>query len=166
MTKEISRREFMKKAATKSIGIGLGLSAAKTSRLFSEQKGIPRRKIGKRGLEITILGLGCVAIGHGPHTIAEGADIVNACIDAGVNYIDCASSYGNAEVKVGEMMKSRRREVVLTTKTLERAKEAAWEEINRSLDRLKTDYVDLLQIHSINSREQLDEITRKDGSLA
>ncbi|MBF8249024.1 MAG: Aldo ket red domain-containing protein [Bacteroidetes bacterium] len=105
-------------------------------------------------------------IPHGPHSITEGAKIVDACIDAGINYIDCASSYGNAEVKVGEVMKTRRKDVILTTKTLERDKDDAWKEINRSLERLKTDYVDLLQIHSINSMDQLDAVTGKNGSLA
>jgi len=67
---------------------------------------------------------------------------------------------------VGEVMKTRRQEVVLTTKTLERDKDSAWSEINRSLDRLKTDHVDLLQIHSINSIDVLEEVIDKNGSLA
>jgi aryl-alcohol dehydrogenase-like predicted oxidoreductase len=110
--------------------------------------------------------LGCVAIGYGRHTVSEGAGIVHSCIDHGINYIDCASSYGNAETKVGEALKSRRKEVVLATKTLERRKEAAWKEINRSLERLRTDAVDLLQIHAVNTFEDLDMITGPDGSLA
>ncbi len=55
---------------------------------------------------------------------------------------------------------------MLATKTLERSSDDAWREINRSLERLKTDHVDVLQIHSINRMDELDRITRKDGSLA
>lgn len=116
-------------------------------------------------MEVTILGLGCVAIGYGRHSIAGGARIVEACIDTGIDYIDCASSYGKAEDQVEEVMKSGRKEVVLTTKTLERRIESSWREINRSLERLKTDHIDLLQIHSVNAMDQLDEVTGKDGSL-
>lgn len=162
MNKKVSRREFVKETATKAVGVGLGLSSLHVL-AEGQPRGIPKRPLGKTGLEVTILGLGCVAIGFGPHSIEEGARIVEACIDSGINYIDCASSYGNGEEKVGEVMKTRRKEVVLTTKTLEREKESSWREINRSLERLKTEYVDLLQIHSINSMEQLDQIMN--GSL-
>ncbi len=164
MKERITRREFLKSSTAKTVGLGLGLSALQTLAAKPPQ-GIPQRMLGKTGLEVTILGLGCVAIGYGPHSVAKGAKIVEACIDAGITYIDCASSYGNAEEKVGAVMKNRRKEVVLTTKTLERDKESSWREINRSLERLKTDYVDLLQIHSINSMDQLNEVTSKNGSL-
>lgn len=160
MTVPISRRRFLKAAA----GAGIAFSAFPT---LGTQNAVPlpRRPLGTTGLDVTIIGLGCVAIGYGAHTVSEGAEIVNACVDMGINYIDCASSYGNAEVKVGEIMKTRRREVVLATKTLERSKENAWREINRSLERLQCSSVDLIQIHSVNSMRELDRVTSDDGSL-
>lgn len=127
--------------------------------------GIPRRTLGSTGIAVTALGLGCAPLGFGPLTVAEGARVVEACIDGGITYIDCASSYRNAEEKVGEVMKDRRKEVVLATKTLERTKEDTWDEINRSLERLQTDAVDLLQIHAVNSIADLDRVTADDGSL-
>ena len=160
LNRKITRRRFLRNAA----GTGLAFSAI-TDLNRSSRSALPRRPLGSTGLEVTILGLGCVAIGYGRHSVSEGAEIVHACIDQGINYIDCASSYGNAEVKVGEAMVTRRKEVVLTTKTLERSKESAWKEINRSLERLKT-YVDLLQIHAINTFDDLELITGRDGSLA
>lgn len=161
MTRTITRRRFLKNAA----GAGLAVSALRGVGPSIESP-LPRRPLGSTGLEVTILGLGCVAIGYGRHSVSEGAEIVHGCIDHGINYIDCASSYGNAEVKVGEVMKTRRKEVVLTTKTLERMKDAAWKEINRSLERLKVSRVDLLQIHAINTVDDLDLVTAPDGSLA
>lgn len=159
MAKSISRRVFLRQTAATTVALSLPT-------IVPSQRSIPQRPLGHTGLNVTILGLGCVAIGYGPHSIEEGAAIVDACIDAGINYIDCASSYGNGELKVGEVMKRRRKEVVLATKTLERSYDDAWREINHSLERLKTDHVDLLQIHSINRMNELDRITRKDGSLA
>jgi len=164
MTNQISRRDFLKKTAS-SVVAGLTFSAFSHSEFENSTKALQRRHLGNTGLSVTILGLGCVAIGYGRHTVEEGAEIVDACLNEGINYIDCASSYGNAEVKVGEVMKRRRNEAILTTKTLQRDREDAWKEINTSLERLKTDSVDLLQIHAINSFDDLDRIMAKDGSL-
>ncbi|MEX2115824.1 MAG: aldo/keto reductase, partial [Bacteroidota bacterium] len=111
MNRKITRRRFLKSAA----GAGLAISAI-TERTVSAKETLPHRPLGSTGLEVTILGLGCVAIGYGHHSVSEGAEIVHACIDQGINYIDCASSYGNAEAKVGEVMRMRRKEVVLATK--------------------------------------------------
>ena len=163
MSQRITRRDFLKTTAA-GVGAGLTLSAFSPPGLIGE-KPLPRRPLGRTGLKVTVLGLGCVAIGYGRHTVEEGAAVIEACLDEGINYIDCASSYGNAEVKLGGVMKRRRKEAIITTKTLKRDREEAWEEINASLERLETDSVDLLQIHAINSFEDLDRITAKDGSL-
>lgn len=164
MEKHISRRDFLKKTAS-GVGAGLTLSAFSHTGFEGAPVALQRRPLGKTGLNVTILGLGCVAIGYGRHTVEEGAEIVESCLNEGINYVDCASSYGNAEVKVGEVMKRRRRDAILTTKTLKRDREDAWMEINQSLERLQTGSVDLLQIHAINSFDDLERIMRKDGSL-
>jgi uncharacterized protein len=160
----ISRRTFLTHVAGGALTLGIGVPTyAEGTR---RNKTIEKRPLGKTGLDVTILGLGCATIGYSSQSVAQGARIVEACIDAGINYIDCASSYGDAEVKVGEVMKTRRSEVILATKTLERKKEESWREINRSLERLKVDFVDLLQIHSINTFEELDRVMGTEGSLA
>lgn len=161
MRNDITRRRFLKTAATGTVGASLGLSHWTPGSLSA----LPRRPLGATGLQVTILGLGCASIGYSGQSVADGAKVVEASIDEGINYIDCASSYGDAELKVGEVMKRRRNEVILTTKTLERNREASWAEINRSLERLQTGFVDLLQLHAINSMEDLDRVTGRDGSL-
>jgi len=158
MPARYTRREFLGVAAAGAISVE-ALAHVRTG-----QK-LPTRPLGTTGLDVTILGLGCATLGYGGHTIAEGARIVEACIDGGITYIDCASSYRNAEVKVGEIMKDRRKEVILATKVLERDKNAAWREINRSLERLRTDRVDVLQLHAINSMSDLGRIRSDDGAL-
>jgi aryl-alcohol dehydrogenase-like predicted oxidoreductase len=154
---KISRREFIKKTSTAIIGAGLvGIKGSSAE--------IEKRELGKTGLKVTILGLGCAQIGA-LRNFKLAVEIIETAIDLGINYIDTASTYGDAEEKVGEVMKSRRNEVVLATKTLQRDKESSWREINTSIERLKTDYVDILQIHSVNTMAQLDKITSKNGSL-
>jgi len=153
-----TRRQFLGAAAAGAISLkslGRGQSHA----------GLSKRPLGSTGLDVTILGLGCATLGYGGHSVPDGARIVEACLDGGVTYIDCASSYRNAEVKVGEIMKDRRKEVILATKVLERDKNAAWREINRSLERLRTDRVDVLQLHAINSMSDLGRIRSDDGAL-
>jgi len=162
MKKLITRRTFLRTAA----GAGLAVSAFPGIPYASASETLERRPLGSTGLQVTLLGLGCVAIGQGRLSLAEAEEVVHCCIDEGINYIDCASTYGDAEVKVGQVMKSRRKEVVLATKTLERDKEDAWREINRSMERLGTDRIDLLQIHSVNRLEELDRVTGKSGCLA
>ncbi len=158
----LTRRDFLKRSA----GGVLAASVLGTSRLYPDEEAIPRRPLGATGLNPTILGLGCATIGFGGHSMKEGAAVVEACIDAGITYIDCASSYGDAELKAGEVMRTRRNEVILATKTLERSRDAAWAEIGRSMERLRTDRIDLLQIHAVNSMEDLDRVFDAEGSLA
>jgi aryl-alcohol dehydrogenase-like predicted oxidoreductase len=154
---KISRREFIKKTSTAIIGAGLvGIKGSSAE--------IEKRELGKTGLKVTILGLGCAQIGA-LRNFKLAVEIIETAIDLGINYIDTASTYGDAEEKVGEVMRSRRNEVVLATKTLQRDKESSWREINTSIERLKTDYVDILQIHSVNTMAELDKITSKNGSL-
>ncbi|CUU01695.1 hypothetical protein JGI1_00314 [Candidatus Thermokryptus mobilis] len=154
---KISRREFIKKTSTAIIGAGLvGIKGSNAE--------IEKRELGKTGLKVTILGLGCAQIGA-LRNFKLAVEIIETAINLGINYIDTASTYGNAEEKVGEVMRSRRNEVILATKTLQRDKENSWREINKSIERLKTDYVDILQIHSVNTMAELDKITSKNGSL-
>lgn len=161
-TPPITRRDFMKTTA----GGVLAATVLTSTGLYPAGKGLPRRPLGATGLNPTILGLGCATIGFGGHSVREGAAIVEACLDEGITYIDCASSYGDAELKVGEVMRTRRKEAILATKSLERTREAAWAEIGRSLERLHTDHIDLLQIHAVNSMEELEQVFAPGGSLA
>lgn len=153
---KLTRREFLKKAGVSIIAMKFASKDIKFE--------IEKRKLGKTGLEVTILGLGCAQIGS-IRNYKQAIKIIETAIDMGINYIDTASTYGDSEEKVGEVMKSRRKEVILATKTLQRDKESSWREINTSLERLKTDYVDLLQVHSVNTMYELDKITSKNGSL-
>jgi len=164
MRRSLTRRSFLKVAATGAAGLAAGVAArSETGR--ARRVALEHRPLGSTGLEVSLLGLGCVALGSKSLTLSEGAELVEACLDGGITYVDCASTYGDAELKVGEVMRTRRAEVVLATKTLEREKDQAWKEINRSLERLQSSRVDLLQLHAINRMVELDQIMASDGAF-
>jgi aryl-alcohol dehydrogenase-like predicted oxidoreductase len=96
----------------------------------------------------------------------EDADkVMELIIEAGVNHIDVAPSYGHAELLIGPWMPRERGRFFLGCKTLERSKEGAWKEIRESLQRLQTESFDLYQCHAITSMEELDAVTMKGGAL-
>lgn len=90
-------------------------------------------------------------------TQAQADAAMEQVLAAGVNHIDVAPSYGKAEVLLGPWMPRIRKDFFLGCKTLERTKQGAWDELQRSLEKLHTDHFDLYQIHAITSIAQLDE---------
>jgi aryl-alcohol dehydrogenase-like predicted oxidoreductase len=91
--------------------------------------------------------------------------VMEMVIEAGVNHIDVAPSYGQAEQRIGPWMPRERERFFLGCKTMERTKEGAWDELQQSLRRLQTDRFDLYQLHAITSMEELDGCTMQGGAL-
>lgn len=83
----------------------------------------------------------------------------------GVNHIDTAASYGDSELRIGPWMKEYRKDFFLATKTGERTYQKAKEELHKSLDRLKTDHVDLWQMHNLINTEERETALKSGGSL-
>jgi predicted aldo/keto reductase-like oxidoreductase len=90
---------------------------------------------------------------------------VRLALDAGINHFDVAAGYGDAELRLGPWMPRIRDRIFLATKTGERDLEAAWRQINASLERLQTDHVDLIQLHAIGDLADLDRATADSGAL-
>ena len=96
----------------------------------------------------------------------EDADkVMEQVIEAGINHIDIAPSYGQAEERVGPWMPRERERFFLGCKTMERTKQGAWDEMQQSLKRLQTETFDLYQCHAITTMEELDSVTMKGGTL-
>jgi len=91
--------------------------------------------------------------------------VMEQVIEAGVNHIDIAPSYGQAEERVGPWMPRERKHFFLGCKTMERTKEGAWNELQQSLKRLQTETFDLYQCHAITAMEELDAVTMQGGAL-
>lgn len=122
-----------------------------------------KRRFGRSGHMSTLAIFGAAAF----YEISrEDADhVMEQVIAAGINHIDIAPSYGQAEERVGPWMKRERERFFLGCKTQQRTKEGAWDELRQSLKRLQTKTFDLYQAHAITKMEELDAITRKGGAL-
>ncbi len=84
---------------------------------------------------------------------------------AGLNHIDTAASYGESELRLAPWLKERRGDVFLATKTGHRSKDGAWDELNRSLERLEVDQVDLIQMHNLVKPDEWRKAMGEDGAL-
>jgi aryl-alcohol dehydrogenase-like predicted oxidoreductase len=96
---------------------------------------------------------------------ADADKVMEQVIEAGVNHIDIAPSYGQAEQRVGPWMPRERARFFLGCKTTERTKQGAWDEMQRSLKALQTETFDLYQLHAITTMEELNAVTMKGGAL-
>ena len=109
--------------------------------------------------------LGCGTMWFADLSQAETTATLNHALDRGVNYIDCARGYGDAEIKVGEAIGHRNDEFFLATKTDKRNRDAAAAEIDESLDRLQVHYLDLIQLHYVNYEHEFEQLMGKGGAL-
>lgn len=121
------------------------------------------RRFGRTGHYSTVAIFGGAGLGRVTQDVADRA--MEQIIAAGVNHIDIAASYGDAELRVGPWMDRERNRFFLGTKTTERTQQGAWEELQRSLERLRTDHLDLYEIHAITRMDELDAALAPGGAL-
>ncbi len=164
----MKRREFIQAVA--AVGFGARLSAAESESFQSPLKRpyIRRQVLGKTGVEVTVLALGGVigmqlppSESHDPVAIAETA------LDLGITYFDTAPSYNNgqSEANYGEVLAHRRDEVFLACKTGDRSYDGTMRSVEQSLKRLRTDRLDLLQIHGVSATEDVKAWSKPAGVL-
>ncbi len=125
-----------------------------------------KRRFGNTGLSTSILGFGGFHLLEIP--LSEATSLLNRYLDAGGNYIETAASYGDGESerKIGRAVGHRRGEFILVTKTGERSKAGCLASLDRSLENLRTDHVDMLLMHAVGSMAELDAILAPDGAVA
>lgn len=126
-----------------------------------------KRRLGRTGLMVSALGLGGIGfIGQYRKSKDQALKVINMALDAGVNFIESARAYFDSEEIIGEVMKTRRKECFLATKSYLRSAAQMEKEIERSLSALKTDYIDLYQIHHIQYLYELENVLGPTGSYA
>ncbi len=121
------------------------------------------RRFGRTNHLSTVAIFGAVALGR--LTQEEADKAMRHVIDFGVNHIDVAPSYGDAELRLGPWMEKERERFFLGCKTTERTRDGAAAELRRSLERLRVDKFDLYQFHAVTSMEELDQVFAPGGAL-
>jgi hypothetical protein len=165
---KITRREFLHRTAfaTAALGLTPELILAKSTTDY-DAKGLPTRKLGSTGVKVPPVALGTGSRYCAVQDESTGLKILEYALNNGFYYWDTASSYGSGDViseaRLGKILKHRRNEVFLATKVHSREPEEARRLIEQSLDRLQTDYLDILQIHSVNSVEDVEQFTKPGG---
>lgn len=124
---------------------------------------IRKQMFGRTGHESTVTLFGAAALGK--VTQAEADATLEVLLQYGINHIDTAASYGDAEIRIGPWMRQYRKQFFLATKTGERTYEKAKAEIHRSLERMQTDQIDLIQLHNLVHPDEWDVALGPGGAL-
>ena len=124
---------------------------------------IPKLPFGRTGHESTRAIFGSWALSGA--TQAEADRVLELLLEYGVNHIDTAPIYGNAEQRIGPWMAQHRDRFFLATKTRNRAYQRAWDDLRRSLDRLRVDHVDLWQMHGLTNPAGWEKAMGPGGAL-
>jgi len=119
---------------------------------------IPNRRLGKTGVDATILGLGGEGVLRTFGHEKEADVLINRALDLGVTYFESARAYSGSEAYYGKALKGRRKDIFLASKSHARDKKGANEHLNETLRNMKTDHLDLWQVHDVRTEEDMDEI--------
>ena len=122
-----------------------------------------KRRFGRTNHMSTLAVFGAVALGQLDQPQAD--QVVQQVINAGINHIDIAPSYGQAEARLGPWMPRIRDQFFLGCKTTERSRQGAVKEFHESLERLQVEAFDLYQLHAVTTMEELDACTQSNGAL-
>jgi uncharacterized protein len=171
-----TRRSFLKSSgAIAAAAFGstalpnIATAAASGHETQTKSPAMPTRNLGKTGYKVGIFSLGGQASLEKAHNEEIAVPIIESALDLGVNYIDTSSIYGGperwSEQYVGRVMKRRRSETFLATKTKERTRDGSMRMIETSLKLLQTDHVDLWQLHDIGTMTDVNEIFAKGGAM-
>ncbi|QIR39123.1 aldo/keto reductase [Tolypothrix sp. PCC 7910] len=161
-----TRRSFL--LTTVAVASGIVQADALTPNISQTPSAkMPERLLGNTGVKVPILGLG----GAGTNTPLDKSDrereavaIIEKALELGIRYFDTASSYDASEIHLGKVLPSHRAKVFLASKTDKRDRDGAWRELESSLKRLNTNYLDLWQLHHVSFADELDKIFSKSGA--
>jgi aryl-alcohol dehydrogenase-like predicted oxidoreductase len=144
---------------------GCGVAAVGLPRVHNGPRvvAMEKRRLGRLGHQSSVLVYGAAALSDVSQDVADQS--IQEALDGGINHVDVAADYGDAELRLGPWMSDIRDRVFLATKTGQRDRESAWRQIHASLARLQTDHVDLLQLHAVGDLGELDTATGPDGAL-
>jgi predicted aldo/keto reductase-like oxidoreductase len=134
------------------------------------REAMPTRNLGATGYQVGIFSLGGQAAIEQANNFDAAVPLIERALDLGVNYVDTSARYGGTEERwseqyFGEVMKGRRSQVFLATKSHDRTRDGSLKLLERSLELLKTDHIDLWQMHALSRMEQVDEAFAPGGAI-
>lgn len=165
----MDRRTFARTVAAVLAGLGIPSGARGAYPRSLPPSSLPTRRLGRTGLDVPILALGGHHVGRA-ESEAEARVLVETALEQGIRLFDNAESYqrGKAERWLGAALEGVRPDVLIMTKThspRDRSADSARRHLEGSLERLRTDYLDLWQLHSTKSVEDVDRAFRPDGAM-
>lgn len=122
------------------------------------------RRLGKTGLNVSVIGFGGIPIQRINDEDAKG--VILRAEELGINFIDTARGYTVSEEYIGNALKGRRDKWIIASKSMARTKEAMEKDIEISLENLKTDYIDLYQVHNVKELDTYNQILGENGAVA
>ena len=159
----MKRRDFIKTTAMVTPMLNLFPSDLSAISRIKVKGKIEKRSLGKTGEMLSIIGFGGIVVMNA--TPQEATSLVKLAIDSGINYFDVAPSYGDAELKLGPALEPYRKNVFLACKTTERTKAKSRAELEKSLKNLRTDHLDLYQLHAVTTLQDVETILGPGGAL-
>jgi len=166
MKQKITRRKFVQTtaAATATVAIAPLAGGCSPSSAY-DPKGLPTVKLGKTGAVVPVMGFGCGSRWMAVQDDQKALEILESAFNQGLYYWDSAASYGNelisSEERIGMILKERREQVFLTSKTGDREGDLALKSVEQSLNRLQTDHIDLMYVHALSSVEDAEQLGEK-----
>jgi len=133
--------------------------------LMREGNTLPKRPLGKTGVEVTVLGLGGEGILRTFGQEQAAVPLINRAIDLGITYFESARAYSGSESYYGMALKERRRDIFLASKSHERTEDGALKHLETTLSTMKTDYLDLWMVHDVRTTKDLDLIFSPKGAI-
>ncbi len=141
------------------------------SKRLNEENRLKHRTIGKSDLQVSTIGLGCNNFGYVANMDVEASrQVIDAAIDSGINFFDTSDSYGTSEDILGDVLGDRRKKIILATKFGSKpnasgeksgaSRSYILSEVEESLHRLRTDYIDLYQVHYPDPKTPIEETLR------
>ena len=167
MSEKVDRRTFLRTGLAGTAGLGLLAATGRPLAADSSDTQMPKRPLGRTGYATALFSLGGQATLEHSSKVARDAavSIINRALDLGVNYCDTAPLYGPSQDYYGEVLRTRRKETFLASKTDDRTRDGSLRLLENSLKRLQTDHLDLWQLHHIGSRQDLESAFAKGGAL-
>lgn len=151
MGKQLNRRQFLQ--ASLAVAAAGGLNAHLFAQAPPVEAAMPRRPLGKTGVQVPLLGFGTAQAGM-TRSIDEAVQLFNKALELGINYFDSApesGGYGKAQIQLGHAFKDRRKDVFLTTKCAKARADEAMKMLEANLKEMQTDYADLVYVHSLGA---------------